>query len=96
MDPRIIERQLSGSPRLLTQWKESAARQDTGLSDLLANGTLDAVVELADLPSEVDHFLARVKPVLRLLPPRPSREYAARRSSPGFVANEPGFRRQAL
>jgi acetyl-CoA carboxylase carboxyltransferase component len=96
MDPRIIERQLGGSPRLLTQWKESAARQDTGLTDLLANGTLDAVVELADLPSEVDRFLAKVKPALRLLAPRHSREHAVRRSWPGPVANEAGFRRQAL
>jgi acetyl-CoA carboxylase carboxyltransferase component len=58
MHERIITRLLEGSPRLLAQWREVAGRQGPGLEDLLADGTLDAVVEPADLPAELDRFLA--------------------------------------
>jgi len=57
MHERIVEQVLSGSPRLLAEWRSSAARQDAGFSDLLAQGSLDAVVDPVDLPGELDRFL---------------------------------------
>lgn len=58
MDERIVDRLLSGCPRLQQQWNAVAARQTAGLEDLLAEGTIDAVVDLAELGDEMDRFLA--------------------------------------
>lgn len=58
MHERIVEQVLSGSPRLLEEWRRAAAEQREGLGDLLADGSLDAVVEPDDLPAELDRFLA--------------------------------------
>lgn len=60
MQASIVEKLLSGCPRLREQWRGVALRQTAGLDDLLANGTVDAVVDLNDLGAEIDHFLARV------------------------------------
>lgn len=57
MHGRIVEQVLSGSPRLLAEWRSTAAAQDEGLGDLLAEGALDAVVEPGDLSGELDRFL---------------------------------------
>lgn len=57
MHERIVEQVLSGSPRLLAEWRRATALQDDGLSDLLAQGSLDAVVEPEELSAEVDRFL---------------------------------------
>ncbi len=57
MHERIVEQVLSGSPRLLAEWHRTAAGEDEGLSDLIAEGSLDAVVESEDLPGELDRFL---------------------------------------
>lgn len=57
MDGRIVDQVLSGCPRLQAQWREVASRQGPDFADLLENGTLDAVIEPADLSAEVDRFL---------------------------------------
>jgi hypothetical protein len=49
---------LKGSPRLLAQWREVASRQREDLADLLAEGLIDAVIDPAELPAEVERFLA--------------------------------------
>jgi acetyl-CoA carboxylase carboxyltransferase component len=64
MNEKIIARLLGGSPRLLERWKRSAVRQGPGMEDLIAEGSLDAVTDLAGLPREIDHFLAAVVPTL--------------------------------
>jgi acetyl-CoA carboxylase carboxyltransferase component len=61
MDSRLIDGQLSGSARLRAEWKATAARQGPELGDLLERGTVDAVIEVADLAREVDTFLAQVR-----------------------------------
>jgi propionyl-CoA carboxylase beta chain len=58
MDDRIVSQVLKASPRLLAQWREAAAARGTGFDDLLAEGTLDAVIEPCQLGAEVDGFLA--------------------------------------
>jgi acetyl-CoA carboxylase carboxyltransferase component len=58
MDDRIVSQVLKASPRLLAQWREAAAARGTGFDDLLAEGTLDAVIEAGELSGEVDRFLA--------------------------------------
>jgi acetyl-CoA carboxylase carboxyltransferase component len=60
MNDSIIERLLSGSPRLLEQWHQVAAEQGPGFEDLLREGSLDAVIEPAELPGEIDRFLAHL------------------------------------
>lgn len=55
---RIIAQLLSGSPRLLEQWHRVSSQQGPELDDLLAKGILDAVIDPAGLPNEVDRFLA--------------------------------------
>ena len=57
MHERIVEQVLSGSPRLLAEWRTAAAAQDASFSDLLAQGALDAVVQPEDLSAELDRFL---------------------------------------
>lgn len=57
MHESIVERVLQHSPRLLEQWHQVAARQDAHLADLVREGSLDAVVEPAALPGEIDRFL---------------------------------------
>jgi acetyl-CoA carboxylase carboxyltransferase component len=59
MHDRIIERLLEQSPRLLEQWRGVEARQGPELLDLIANGTLDAVIEPWELGDHVDQFLER-------------------------------------
>ena len=56
MHERIVEQVLSGSPRLLAEWRTAAAAQDASFSDLLAQGALDAVVQPEDLSAELDRF----------------------------------------
>lgn len=58
MDERIVDHLLGGSPRLQQQWNAVAARQTAGLEDLLEEGTVDAVIDLAELGPEMDRFLA--------------------------------------
>ncbi len=58
MHESIIARLLAGSPRLLAQWQVVARRQGPGLEDLLADGTVDAVIDADELGGELDHFLA--------------------------------------
>ncbi|MGH7672991.1 MAG: hypothetical protein ACREMC_08825, partial [Gemmatimonadales bacterium] len=58
MHERIVDQVLGGSPRLLEQWRNVAATQGAGFADLLEEGSLDAVIDAADLPDEIDRFLA--------------------------------------
>jgi hypothetical protein len=68
MHDRIVGQLLAGSPRLLAQWQAVAARQGEELEDLLADGTLDAVVGEDQLADEVDRFIAALrKPTLHQL-----------------------------
>lgn len=62
MQDSIVDRLLRGCPRLLSQWKEARARQTPDLADLLATGSVDAVVDLAGLAAETDHFLRLTSP----------------------------------
>jgi acetyl-CoA carboxylase carboxyltransferase component len=62
MHESIIERQLAGSPRLLAQWRDVAARQGPELHDMIEHGIIDAVIETGDLPREIDEFLDRCAP----------------------------------
>lgn len=57
MHERIVDQVLSGSPRLLAQWRQVAAAQGADFADLLAEGSLDALIDAADLPGEIDRFL---------------------------------------
>ncbi|HET7789757.1 MAG TPA: hypothetical protein VFK78_03090 [Gemmatimonadales bacterium] len=61
MHERIIGRVLQQSPRLLAQWHQVAAKQAADLADLLADGTLDAVVDPWQLGDEVDTFLEQIR-----------------------------------
>ena len=76
MQSGIIDRLLHQSPRLREQWRQTAAEQGPDLEDLLASGTLDAVIDPHELPGEIDRFLAHLDG-----PPRPRkwapREHAA-------------------
>lgn len=58
MDDRIIGHILSASPRLLGQWQATVAARGPELDDMLAEGTVDGVIDPADLPAELDRFLA--------------------------------------
>jgi len=84
MHERIVDRVLSGSPRLLAQWREVAAGQAPGFADLLEEGSLDAVIEVTDLPAEIDEFLAQhpscrlTRPILTVSGDRPRRSGARR------------------
>jgi len=62
MHDSIIARLLGGSPRLRTQWEAIAATQGPDLSDLLREGTIDAVILPSQLGAEVDAFLEQVTP----------------------------------
>jgi acetyl-CoA carboxylase carboxyltransferase component len=62
MHERIIARVLEQSPRLLEQWRQVEARQGPAMEDLLADGTLDAVIDPWELGDEVDAFLERLAP----------------------------------
>jgi acetyl-CoA carboxylase carboxyltransferase component len=62
MNGAIIERLLSGSPRLLEQWHQVAAAQGPEFEDLRREGSLDAVIEPAELPGEIDRFLMHRAP----------------------------------
>ena len=57
MDDRIVGHILSASARLLAQWRGTVAARGPGFEDLLAEGSLDAVIDPVDLPGEVDRFL---------------------------------------
>jgi hypothetical protein len=57
MHESIITRVLRGSPRLLAQWEAVASRQGPDLDDLLEEGSLDAVIDPAQLGREIDQFL---------------------------------------
>lgn len=77
MHERIVEQVLSGSPRLLAEWRSAAAVQGPDLSDLVLQGALDAVVDPVDLPAEIDRFLSTGASRPRLLvrrSPRSPRE----------------------
>ena len=58
MHERIVNQVLGGSPRLLAQWREVAAAQGLDCADLLAEGSLDALIDGPDLAGEIDRFLA--------------------------------------
>ena len=58
MHDRIVDQVLAGAPRLLAQWQESAATRRADFADLLADGTLDAVIDPDGLAGEIDRFLA--------------------------------------
>ena len=58
MHERIVSQVLAGSPRLLAQWRDVAATQRSDCADLLAEGSLDALIDAAGLPDEIDRFLA--------------------------------------
>jgi acetyl-CoA carboxylase carboxyltransferase component len=62
MHERIVTRVLEQSPRLLEQWRQVEAQQGPALEDLLADGTLDAVIDSWELGDEVDAFLERIAP----------------------------------
>jgi len=84
MHERIVDRVLSGSARLLEQWREVAAGQAPGFGALLEEGSLDAVIDVTDLPAEIDEFLAQhpsphpTRPFLTVSPERPRRSGARR------------------
>jgi acetyl-CoA carboxylase carboxyltransferase component len=67
MDERIIDRLLNGSPRLLAEWRHVAAQQGPECEDLLQEGIMDALVDPAELPHEIDRFLARAARPVRAL-----------------------------
>jgi hypothetical protein len=73
MDDRIVDQVLRASPRLLAQWRAAVSARGAEFDDLLAEGSLDAVIGVADLGAEVDGFLQRCGQVpaahLRLMPP---------------------------
>lgn len=69
MHESIVSRVLGGSARLLEQWRAIAATQSPECEDLVAEGTVDAMIEPADLRREVDRFLAPPAwPRLRVVP----------------------------
>jgi acetyl-CoA carboxylase carboxyltransferase component len=70
MHESIIERQLSGTPRLLAQWKEVAARQGPEMEDLIDQGSVDAVIDPLHLPGEIDAFLDAVDTRFNIVPVR--------------------------
>jgi acetyl-CoA carboxylase carboxyltransferase component len=57
MDDRIVAQLLNGTPRLLAQWQETVAARGREFDDLLAEGSLDAVIDITELAAEVDRFL---------------------------------------
>ncbi len=57
MQSSIIDRVLQQSPRLRELWRASEAEQVPGLEDLLGSGMLDAVIDLHELPDEIDRLL---------------------------------------
>lgn len=57
MHPKLIEKLLDKSPRLLAQWTTVARAHQADLSDLVADGAIDAVVSEEALGTEVDRFL---------------------------------------
>jgi acetyl-CoA carboxylase carboxyltransferase component len=61
MADAIVDRILSASPRLLAQWQAAVAARGAEFDDLLAEGSLDAVIDLAELPGEVDGFLRQCR-----------------------------------
>lgn len=65
MHERIVDRVLRGSPRLLAQWHEVAASQRADFADLIEEGSLDAVIDPAALPGEVDRLLDYAASLLR-------------------------------
>lgn len=73
MHERIVGQLLAGSPRLLARWRATAALQGQGLEDLLADGTLDAIVTTEQLSGEVSRFLAALQPATTPASRRPAR-----------------------
>jgi acetyl-CoA carboxylase carboxyltransferase component len=57
MDDRIVGQVLAASPRLLAQWKDSVAARGREFADLVAERSLDAVIDPEALTAEVDQFL---------------------------------------
>ena len=98
MQSNIIDRLLRQSPRLYAEWRRTAEGQGPGLEDLIASGTLDAVVEPCELAGEIDAMRARVAPrparlrrPVRLALASPARRVATN----GHHANGNGARRAA-
>lgn len=60
MQEQVVSRLLEQSPRLLAQWRASLERQGPDLADLLEEGSLDAVVDLHELPDQLELFLSRL------------------------------------
>lgn len=63
MHPSLIESLLSGSPRLLEKWRQAHEKETDDLADLIAKGTIDAVVREADVSGIISNFMvgAQVK-----------------------------------
>jgi len=63
----IIDRLLSQSARLREEWRATAEGQGSACEDLMADGTLDAVIEPEQLRAELERFVAEQQ---RTLPER--------------------------
>lgn len=57
MHRSIIENLLEGTPRLMEKWKHVASTEVATLDDLLAIGTIDAVIEKNQISREIQRFL---------------------------------------
>ncbi|MBK7892045.1 MAG: hypothetical protein IPJ84_14760 [Bdellovibrionales bacterium] len=57
MHKSIIESLLEGAPRLLEKWKQVASTEVATLDDLLAIGTIDAVVDRNQIGREIERFV---------------------------------------
>ncbi len=58
MHESLISKVLDGTPRLLEEWKQVAAKQTPDFKDLIDSGNLDKVIEMNEIGAEVDDFLA--------------------------------------
>jgi acetyl-CoA carboxylase carboxyltransferase component len=56
MHHSIIEKLLHKSERLLGQWRKTSANEPEDYSDIIAKGTIDAVIEYSEINSKIDIF----------------------------------------
>jgi acetyl-CoA carboxylase carboxyltransferase component len=61
MSSQIISKILSANPRMHASWIENTKRENSDLSDMVANEDLDAVVAAEDLSTEIGIFLELVR-----------------------------------
>jgi acetyl-CoA carboxylase carboxyltransferase component len=75
----IVEKLIENTPRMKEEWDRTKAKQTPDLADMKAAGTIDRIIPLASLRTEVSSFLAataslreppapRTQPVLLRLP----------------------------